>query len=396
MALIAVAQPNRPREKKTSTFEQVLQGLQVAGQLINTGANVADAFQRSRQIDIQEKNQQVEEQKLKANLQKDFVSIKPEEVPNNPSAFSISFDGTPNYYTTKASRLPVNSAIDYTSKGLGRLVQADQINDLRKGGSIVLPTEGDLGFLVEGDALSRQLREAELSLKKAQAIKTQKEAEQVGMPDQKEQIGRIDKLIDQRENSPVFKNTQSSKTSILKIRAGANDPSAFGDLSLIKSFERTLDPGSSVREGEFAVAASTGSLGQNIQSWYAKITAGERLSPEQRQDIAQTAERLHKAQLIIQAEADKDIISRARSRGISDEDIYKQIIREYGPELKADAFEGLSKEQAEIFSDILIKSNQNAAQPQSQPKQEPSRPKIVKQNGVTFILNERTGNYEQQ
>lgn len=70
-----------------------------------------------------------------------------------------------------------------------------------------------------------------------------------------------------------------------RIAASADDPSAAGDLALIFNFMKMLDPGSTVREGEFANAQNSGGVDDRIRSTYNQLINGERLSPAQREDF---------------------------------------------------------------------------------------------------------------
>lgn len=74
-----------------------------------------------------------------------------------------------------------------------------------------------------------------------------------------------------------------------KVAAAASDTSPAGDLAMIFGFMKTLDPSSTVREGEFATAQNAGSVPTQIQSLYNRIISGERLTPEQRADFVNTA-----------------------------------------------------------------------------------------------------------
>jgi hypothetical protein len=67
--------------------------------------------------------------------------------------------------------------------------------------------------------------------------------------------------------------------------AASRDPSAAGDLSMIFAYMKVLDPGSVVREGEFANAQNTGSVPQRIWAQYNKVLRGERLTTTQRADF---------------------------------------------------------------------------------------------------------------
>ncbi len=81
-----------------------------------------------------------------------------------------------------------------------------------------------------------------------------------------------------------------------RVESAAKDPSAAGDLALIFNYMKVLDPGSVVRESEFATAAASGSWGDRIQAGGLKIIEGERLSPDQRQDFLDRSRRLATAQ----------------------------------------------------------------------------------------------------
>jgi len=77
-----------------------------------------------------------------------------------------------------------------------------------------------------------------------------------------------------------------------RVIASIKDPSAAGDLSLVFNYMKMLDPGSTVREGEFATAAASAGWGQRIIAAQKKIASGERLSDKQREDFGDRAEKL--------------------------------------------------------------------------------------------------------
>ena len=81
-----------------------------------------------------------------------------------------------------------------------------------------------------------------------------------------------------------------------RIEASAQDPSAAGDLALIFNYMKVLDPGSTVREGEFATAQNSGGVPERARAAYNKVLRGERLAPTQRQDFVSRAGDLFNAQ----------------------------------------------------------------------------------------------------
>lgn len=82
-----------------------------------------------------------------------------------------------------------------------------------------------------------------------------------------------------------------------KVAAATKNPSAAGDLALIFNFMKILDPGSVVREGEFATAQNAASVPDRVRNMYNRVMSGERLNPDQRQDFIEQAGNIFKSQL---------------------------------------------------------------------------------------------------
>lgn len=79
------------------------------------------------------------------------------------------------------------------------------------------------------------------------------------------------------------------------VQNAANSPSAAGDLSLIFAFMKMLDPGSVVREQEFANAQNAAGVPDQIRNAYNKALNGQRLNPQQRADFVSQAQGLASA-----------------------------------------------------------------------------------------------------
>ncbi|HEY9219548.1 MAG TPA: lytic transglycosylase domain-containing protein [Phenylobacterium sp.] len=86
----------------------------------------------------------------------------------------------------------------------------------------------------------------------------------------------------------AFRDVQASFGVINSIAKKA-DPTAADDLALIFSFMKMLDPGSVVREGEFANAQNSAGVPDQIRNAYNRVKSGERLNPSQRTQFAQSA-----------------------------------------------------------------------------------------------------------
>ena len=61
------------------------------------------------------------------------------------------------------------------------------------------------------------------------------------------------------------------------------------DIALIFSFMKTLDPGSTVREGEYATAKNAGSVPESVVNTYNQILNGKFLNDDQRKNFIETA-----------------------------------------------------------------------------------------------------------
>lgn len=84
-----------------------------------------------------------------------------------------------------------------------------------------------------------------------------------------------------------FRNVANATRQIVTLTQG--EGTAMGDLGLIFSYMKALDPGSVVREGEQATAQNAAGVPEQIRNAYNRLASGQRLSPEQRADMANTA-----------------------------------------------------------------------------------------------------------
>lgn len=84
-----------------------------------------------------------------------------------------------------------------------------------------------------------------------------------------------------------FRNVAAATSQIVTLSQGKG--SAMGDIGLIFSYMKALDPGSVVREGEQATAQNAAGVPEQIRNAYNRLVSGQRLSPEQRADMANTA-----------------------------------------------------------------------------------------------------------
>lgn len=161
----------------------------------------------------------------------------------------------------------------------------------------------------------------ENQLARAQIGKTQADTEKVRGDASNQGIERAAGLRKERSGLPTTKTTQEVSAAYNRIQEAARVPSAAGDLSLIFGFMKMLDPGSTVREGEFANAQNAGSAWQRAGSIYNRVLSGQRLTDEQRADFMSQAKGLWSAQQSQQMKVDKDFQRLAEKYGVNPDDV---------------------------------------------------------------------------
>jgi hypothetical protein len=114
------------------------------------------------------------------------------------------------------------------------------------------------------------------------------------------------------------------KVSFDKVRQSAATATPAGDIQLIFSFMKVLDPGSIVRDSEFKLAGDAGDLPTRIQNWYDKIVGGTGLQTKQRNELVRQAKIAANAQLKTVAGKIDFYKKLAKTRGIKIEQIIPQ------------------------------------------------------------------------
>ena len=124
-------------------------------------------------------------------------------------------------------------------------------------------------------------------------------------PKEKPDFGDEANLRKEFNGLPTVKAFREQATAYGRIVASANDPSPAGDLALIFNYMKVLDPGSVVRESEFATAESAAAWLQKqeesgltvplpVARAIRRAVSGQRLSAEQRADFVGRGEALYK------------------------------------------------------------------------------------------------------
>lgn len=188
-----------------------------------------------------------------------------------------------NRWAPPSDNNPTSAYVDFVAKKLG-VQPGDKLNmtnpeTLRslagaikqfEGGGQSASNSSGARVIAQGapkpDMTPAQTRKAEADLRK----------EFNGLPDVKE-----------------FNDVANSFNTISRLASGP--PSGASDISFIFSYMKMLDPGSVVREGEFATAAKSGGVPDQVRNLYNRVINGERLTPAQRQDFVAQARNVYES-----------------------------------------------------------------------------------------------------
>jgi hypothetical protein len=131
-----------------------------------------------------------------------------------------------------------------------------------------------------------------------------------------------------------------------KVMMNKDAKTPQSDMSLLYGYIKMLDPGSAVKEGEYAAAEDTKGIPEKVVTLYNNAKNGIILSDKQRENFIKEAETLLRGQLVAQKRFDNAIKERARQRGLEpDSVVYGDI----------------------LFGDVYNSDNKQEKKPQSAP-----------------------------
>ena len=180
---------------------------------------------------------------------------------------------------------PVEIA-DPTSPTGRRLVSPQQAT-----GAAAPAPERNVQYVDLGDdapqGAGRYERQADGSLRRVAAIPARE-------PTAVDPFGRANTLRD--EFTRLTGDFRTVQTAFQNIQANGASQTGAGDMSMLYSFVKLLDPASVVRESEFAAAAASGSFGERVQGAVQRLLTGERLPDSLRNSFLTEARNLFQTQ----------------------------------------------------------------------------------------------------
>lgn len=200
----------------------------------------------------------------------------------------------------RAGNLQIAKTGDKTGLPLGTVFQADpqgNINIITRPEALTIDEQRKRDLIAAGikpkaiSKIERQLLHTQIAKNRVDAERQLRSSVGVLTPEQK--ISQTN--VFRKEFDALSSDFRKIRDSFQRINAAAADPSAAGDLAIIFNFMKILDPGSVVRESEFATAENAAGVPDKIRNMWNKALTGERITFN-RNDFVNQAANLFKAQ----------------------------------------------------------------------------------------------------
>lgn len=145
-------------------------------------------------------------------------------------------------------------------------------------------------------------------------------------------------------------NYLSMMDSANQLLASAKENSAAGDIGMIFTFMKALDPTSVVREGEQASAQNAAGVPERVRNVYNNLLTGQRLSPRQRKEFISLANSLVKSGMPEQERRNKYFTDLSNAYNISP----SLVVRDFYPGLTdvIDSYLAIPEKDESTVSDV--------------------------------------------
>jgi len=161
-----------------------------------------------------------------------------------------------------------------------------------------------------------------------------------------------------KEVTKITSDYTDVEGAFARIRSSAGDESGAADMSLIFNYMKMLDPGSTVREGEFATARDTAGIPTRIVNLYNKALSGAFLSKDQRMEFFGQAQKLYgaaKGRYDYTVNQYKDIAER---QGLNGQNIFMQTDPQYSTPLQTGGTEQSAGQSSQVDAETQSYINQ--------------------------------------
>jgi hypothetical protein len=137
-------------------------------------------------------------------------------------------------------------------------------------------------------------------------------------------FGRANTLRDEHKSlTGEFRNVQTAWTN---IQQASKSNTGAGDMAMLYSFIKLLDPNTGVKDAEYQAAALSGSYGERIQGAFQRALTGERLPDSLRQAFVAEAKTLYTTQRRGYDHVSKQYRDMAVRHGLKPEDVVPDYV----------------------------------------------------------------------
>ena len=105
-------------------------------------------------------------------------------------------------------------------------------------------------------------------------------------------------LLTKMNGDVAYKDVQNIKQGYLSVMDGALTGTSAGDLAMINGYQRMIDPGATVREGDVKLIQSAQGVLQKIANLPAVLAGQAQLTPEMRRQIKAMADTVYKTRVM--------------------------------------------------------------------------------------------------
>ena len=241
-----------------------------------------------------------------------------------------------DYFGFTISQMPGGDKVIESAVKLEEDRRKEQLQPftLRKATSDAIIKESEAKFAPEKFGLEINLTQSQIDQAKAARRASDAAAAKSGADARRAQA-EADQIsagiipADKRpETETKFRNEYNNQTKPYQEvksaygRVLSSEDTAVGDLSLIFGYMKMLDPGSVVREGEFATAQNAAGVPERIMNIYNKVASGQRLSPSQRESFKGQAKGLYNSALEGEKTVRTGLERIAKGYGLKTENIF--------------------------------------------------------------------------
>ena len=204
-------------------------------------------------------------------------------------------------YERAVQRIRKENDDESADVGLPTRAEAKEMSDAE-----LFSTMQNIGNQLEQYAMGPE-KAAQLRLERTEAeekrlVRAQKAAEEGKV---KELPPIKDPSSGRKEFTGLSKKFIDVRDAYKRVVSSAQDPSPAGDMALITNYMKILDPGSTVRESEYATAANAAGWPERVRAQWNRLVDGETLTQKMRDDFSGRAKQLYEGAAETQEQLEK-------------------------------------------------------------------------------------------